>query len=207
MGRRGPAARGARPVRAAGHGLPLGHDPRRTAATRVSSTSRHLHPADAQHARHGHRPSSFYQRRRRPSHYDGLPVDFTAAAITARRPRCTGASRPSTCSTPTTTASRWTPSSTGSSRRATRSQRIDDYGDWVDRFETAMRGLPEPHATFGAAAAGHLPPAGRFRRRLAGAGGDFAAVVEKSRLSIPHVSKELICKYLTDLKLIGALEQ
>jgi fatty acid CoA ligase FadD9 len=38
-------------------------------------------------------------------------------------------------------------------------------------------------------------------------GAHFAAAVEKSRLSIPHVSKELICKYLTDLKLIGALEQ
>jgi hypothetical protein len=35
----------------------------------------------------------------------------------------------------------------------------------------------------------------------------FAAAVDKSRLSIPHVYKELICKYLTDLKLIGALEQ
>jgi hypothetical protein len=37
--------------------------------------------------------------------------------------------------------------------------------------------------------------------------GHFAAAVDKSRLSIPHVSKELICRYLTDLKLIGALEQ
>jgi hypothetical protein len=42
---------------------------------------------------------------------------------------------------------------------------------------------------------------------LTGAGGHFDAAVEKSRLSIPHVSKELICKYLTDLKLIGALEK
>jgi NAD(P)-dependent dehydrogenase (short-subunit alcohol dehydrogenase family) len=32
-------------------------------------------------------------------------------------------------------------------------------------------------------------------------------VVEKSGLLIPQVSKELICKYLTDLKLIGALEK
>ena len=38
-------------------------------------------------------------------------------------------------------------------------------------------------------------------------GAHFDAAVEKSRLSIPHVSKELICKYLTDLKLIGALEK
>jgi fatty acid CoA ligase FadD9 len=38
-------------------------------------------------------------------------------------------------------------------------------------------------------------------------GGRFSAAVEKSGLSIPRPSKELICKYLTDLKLIGALEQ
>jgi hypothetical protein len=35
----------------------------------------------------------------------------------------------------------------------------------------------------------------------------LAATVDKSRLSIPHVTKELTCKYLTDLKLIGALEK
>ncbi|HXO56037.1 MAG TPA: hypothetical protein VN866_05735 [Mycobacterium sp.] len=43
--------------------------------------------------------------------------------------------------------------------------------------------------------------------RLPAPGAHFATAVDKSRLSIPHVSKELICKYLTDLKLIGALEQ
>jgi hypothetical protein len=35
----------------------------------------------------------------------------------------------------------------------------------------------------------------------------FGAAVEKSGLSIPKVSKELICTHLTDLKLIGALKQ
>lgn len=38
-------------------------------------------------------------------------------------------------------------------------------------------------------------------------GSHFAAAVEKSGLHIPQVSKELICKYLMDLKLIGALEK
>ena len=37
--------------------------------------------------------------------------------------------------------------------------------------------------------------------------GHFVAAVEKSGLAVPRLSKELICKYLTDLKLIGALEQ
>jgi hypothetical protein len=35
----------------------------------------------------------------------------------------------------------------------------------------------------------------------------FAAAVEKSGLLIPQVPKELICNYLTDLKLIGALQK
>jgi fatty acid CoA ligase FadD9 len=38
-------------------------------------------------------------------------------------------------------------------------------------------------------------------------GSRFSAAVQKSGRSIPGVSKELICKYLTDLKLIGALEK
>ena len=35
----------------------------------------------------------------------------------------------------------------------------------------------------------------------------FSSAVEKSGLPIPRLSKELLCKYLTDLKLIGVLEQ
>jgi hypothetical protein len=41
----------------------------------------------------------------------------------------------------------------------------------------------------------------------AGSGRGFSGGRGESRLSIPHASKELICKYLTDLKLIGALEK
>jgi hypothetical protein len=55
-----------------------------------------------------------------------------------------------------------------------------------------------PRSVFTADAEGHTSPV---------PGAHFAAAVDKSRLSIPHVSKELICRYLTDLKLIGALEQ
>jgi NAD(P)-dependent dehydrogenase (short-subunit alcohol dehydrogenase family) len=87
-------------------------------------------------------------------------------------------------------------------------QRIDDYADWVTRFETAMRALPERqrHHSVLAVMDIYRRPAGTS----AGApvpGGRFSAAVQKSGLSIPGVSKGLICKYLTDLKLIGALEK
>jgi fatty acid CoA ligase FadD9 len=65
------------------------------------------------------------------------------------------------------------------------------------RFETAMRGLPETQRQQPAEAATGSPVPGSH----------FAAAVKKSALHIPQVSKELICKYLTDLKLIGALEK
>jgi hypothetical protein len=55
-----------------------------------------------------------------------------------------------------------------------------------------------PRSVFTADAEEHISPV---------PGAHFAAAVGKSRLSIPHVSKELTCKYLTDLKLIGALEK
>jgi hypothetical protein len=58
-------------------------------------------------------------------------------------------------------------------------------------------------------AAPHLDTtaSGGNRRRFARSEQAFCGRCGESRLSIPHVSKELICKYLTDLKLIGALEK
>jgi hypothetical protein len=35
----------------------------------------------------------------------------------------------------------------------------------------------------------------------------FSAAVEKAGRSIPRLSKELICKYLSDLRLLGVLEE
>ncbi len=61
-------------------------------------------------------PRSFYRAPEhggRP-HYEGLPVDFLADAIAAIGARTETASTPKTQPTRTTTASPWTPSSTGS---------------------------------------------------------------------------------------------
>ena len=88
-------------------------------------------------------------------------------------------------------------------------QRIDDYADWVTRFETAMRALPErQRAAFGAGGDGHLSAPGRNHCRLSGAG--WHGSRRRSRIRPARyrgLSQELICKYLTDLKLIGALKK
>ena len=72
-------------------------------------------------------------------------------------------------------------------------QRIDDYGEWIRRFETALRALPEKqrqdsvlavldvYREPGAAVAGSPVPGKRFR-----------AAVQDSGREIPHLSRELI---------------
>ena len=85
-------------------------------------------------------------------------------------------------------------------------QRIDDYSDWVNRFETAMRALPERQRQESVLAV--LDVYRRPADAVAGSpvpGHRFQAAVEKSGRAIPHVSIELIEKYLADLKLLGVL--
>jgi fatty acid CoA ligase FadD9 len=84
-------------------------------------------------------PRSFYRGSGRP-HYEGLPVDFLAAAIAA-----TGRLDGNGYFTYNTT----NPHDDGISldtfvdwivEAGHPMQRFDDYADWVARFETAMRG-------------------------------------------------------------------
>jgi fatty acid CoA ligase FadD9 len=155
-------------------------------------------------------PRSFYRTTgddRRP-HYEGLPVDFLAAAIAAVGPRSGrgfdiyNTTNPHDDGISLDTFVDWV------AEAGHPIQRIDDYADWVDRFETAMRSLPEHQRQRSVLAVMDI-----YRRpaeAVAGSpvpGGRFSAAVEKSGLAIPQLSRELICKYLTDLKLIGVLEK
>jgi fatty acid CoA ligase FadD9 len=155
-------------------------------------------------------PRSFYRTddggNRRQAHYDGLPVDFTAAAVVelGGRQAMEGYR----------TFSLVNPHDDGISLDTFvdwladdghRIERIDDHADWLVRFEAAMRALPEAQRKHSAlpivhgfkdpeeAVPGSVIPSDRFRAavRAAGIGPDG---------DIPHLSRSLIKKYASDLE-------
>jgi fatty acid CoA ligase FadD9 len=89
-------------------------------------------------------------------------------------------------------------------------ERIDDYGQWFERFEAAMKSLPEgqrknsvlplldAYARPAVPVDGALVPAEKFR-----------AAVHSEMIGgtgeIPHLTRELIEKYVADLHQLGLL--
>jgi fatty acid CoA ligase FadD9 len=85
-------------------------------------------------------------------------------------------------------------------------ERIDNYNEWVSRFDTAMRALPEklrqesvlallePYRRPQTPVAKPLLPAERFR-----------AAAEGNGFVIPHLSAEVIKKYVADLRYLHLL--
>lgn len=161
-------------------------------------------------------PGSFYQTtadgERPQAHYDGLPVDFTAAAITAIGMQVAGSEQ------------FWTfdsvnPHADGISLDTFVDwlidagypiQRIDDYAEWFARFDTAIRALPpdQKHHSL-------LPLLHAYQHPQHAHNGAFlpatrfsAAVVDaqiRNYPQIPSLSRELIVKYATDLAQLNLL--
>ncbi len=144
------------------------------------------------------------------AHYDGLPADFVAEAITA----IGGANRDGFHSYDV-----MNPHDDGISldvivdwlnEEGASIVRIDDHAEWIARFEAALRALPEPQRQRSAVA---LLDAYRVPERpLRGAVAPTAVFREAVRAAkvgptqdIPHISKELIRKYLADLKQLNLL--
>ncbi|ORA09858.1 carboxylic acid reductase [Mycobacterium arosiense] len=155
-------------------------------------------------------PRSFYrgtadQQGARP-HYEGLSVDFLADAIAAIGPR-----QGSGFDTYNTT----NPHDDGISldtfvdwiiAAGYPVQKIDDYPTWLTRLETAMRALPERQRA--QSVLGVLDVYREPMTAIAGSpvpGARFRAAVERSGRKVPHVSQQLIEKYLADLERIGVL--
>ena len=163
-------------------------------------------------------PGSFYQTdaagNRPRAHYDGLPVDFVAESITTLGEQCA------------TTAS-WgfrsfdvmNPHDDGVSLdvfvdwlidAGHHIQRIADYNEWLARFETALRALPEKQRQHSV-----LPLMDAYRKPqqpLLGAPAStemFRDAVRAAKIGanedIPHLSASLIDKYVADLEHLGLL--
>ena len=90
--------------------------------------------------------------------------------------------------------------------------RLDDYEDWFNRFETALRALPEDqrqqsslpllHQMFGhpmPVQTGGTAPALNFHA-------DVRKFHVGEHKDVPHLSAEFIWKYLDDLKQVGLIK-
>ncbi|HLS75574.1 MAG TPA: carboxylic acid reductase [Nocardia sp.] len=158
-------------------------------------------------------PASFYAETvdgpRPRAHYDGLPADFTAAAVTELGARTSGFR----------TYNVLNPHDDGISldtfvdwliEAGHPIERIPAHRDWVDRLETALHALPEQQRKHSVlpllhayrrpspALAGSALPAGQFLAAVRAAGPALGG-------DVPHLSPELIAKYVRDLRLRGLL--
>ncbi|MEU7144110.1 carboxylic acid reductase [Nocardia sp. NPDC046473] len=159
-------------------------------------------------------PYSFYRTdaegNRQRAHYDGLPADFTAEAITTLGIKATDGFQ---------TYDVLNPHDDGISldefvdwliESGRPIQRITDYADWFTRFETAIRGLPEKQRQ-----ASVLPLLDAYRRQAPAVRGavlpakKFQAAVQAAEIGadkdIPHLTEALIDKYVSDLELLHLL--
>jgi fatty acid CoA ligase FadD9 len=141
-----------------------------------------------------------------PAHYDGLPVDFVAEAITELRAQATerfytyNVVNPHDDGISLDTFIDWL------IEAGYPIQRIDDYDQWIAQFETALRALPEkqrqqsPLTVLDAyrcpaeAIHGSAVPSEKFQ-----------AAVHAAHHDIPHLSASLTTKYIADLKQLHLL--
>jgi len=158
-------------------------------------------------------PASFYEvdadGNRQRSHYDGLPVEFIAAAISTLGATPDGFA----------TFHVMNPYDDGIGLdeyvdwlvdAGYPIQRIADYGEWLRRFEGSMRALPERQRQYSL-----LPLLHNYQKPEQPIRGSFAptdrfrAAVQEAKIGpdkdIPHVSAPVIVKYITDLELLGLL--
>ncbi len=162
-------------------------------------------------------PGSFYELdaegNRQPSHYDGLPVEFIAEAISTL-----GAQNlDSKASFQTYHVMNPYDDGIGMDQfvdwlieDGNSIQRIAEYGDWLPRFETALRGLPEKQRN-----ASLLPLLHNYQKPDQPINGSmaptdrFRAAVQDAKVGpdkdIPHISPQIIAKYISDLRLLGLL--
>ena len=149
-------------------------------------------------------PRSFYIGGARP-HYDGLPVDFTAAAVATLGAHAVSGFRTYHVVNPHDDGISLDSFVDWAIDAGYPIRRIEDYADWYRRFETALRALPEKQRNQSSLALLHswqrpmtaLPGAAVSATR-------FCADVRRYEVGpakdVPHLSREFILKYLEDLK-------
>jgi len=159
-------------------------------------------------------PESFYQPAddggRARAHYDGLPVEFIAEAISTLGVAVTDGFETYHVMNPYDDGISMDTFVDWLIEAGYPLHRVSDYNTWLARFETALRGLPDKqrqasllpllhnYATPEYPMHGSMAPVDRFR-----------AAVQDAKIGhdkdIPHLSAPVIVKYVTDLQLLGLL--
>jgi fatty acid CoA ligase FadD9 len=157
-------------------------------------------------------PGSFYQTdaagNRSRAHYDGLPVDFVSESVTTLGAQTTDGFRSFDVMNPYDDGVSLDTFVDWLIDAGHRIHRIDDHHDWLARFETALKALPEKQRQYTV-----LPLLNAFRepeKPLRGAPAPtevFHAAVRDAKIGadkdIPHITTALIDKYVTDLHHLG----
>ena len=159
-------------------------------------------------------PASFYELdsdgHRQRAHYDGLPVEFIAQAISDLGAQVVDGFQTYHVMNPYDDGIGldeyvdWLIDADYSV------QRVGDYASWLERFETTLRALPERQRQYSL-----LPLLHNYQRPSVPINGSmaptdrFRAAVQEAKIGpdkdIPHVSAPVIIKYITDLQLLGLL--
>ncbi|MGF6885636.1 fatty acid CoA ligase FadD9 [Nocardia sp. GAS34] len=159
-------------------------------------------------------PYSFYELdkdgNRQRAHYDGLPVDFIAEAIAALGTQLETGVETYHVANPYDDGIGLDQYVDWLIAAGHPIQRIPDYHDWLDWFETAMRALPDRQRQHS------VLPLLRFYQQpappLRGAPAPaerFHTAVQEAKIGpdkdIPHITTPIIVKYITNLQQLGLL--
>ncbi len=168
-------------------------------------------------------PTSFYQLdadgNRQRAHFDGLPVEFVAEAIAALGARVVDGFETYHVMNPHDDGIGLDEYVDWLIEAGHPIQRIDDFGEWLQRLEVGLSALPDrqrrhsvlwrlpihnshahglqPEEPISAS----LGPTDRFRAAVR----EAKIGPDKNNPDIPHVSAPMIVKYVADLQLLGLL--
>jgi fatty acid CoA ligase FadD9 len=159
-------------------------------------------------------PGSFYELdangHRQRAHYDGLPVDFIAEAMSTLVAQVVDGFQTYHAMNPHDDGIGLDEYVDWLIEAGYPIQRVLDYADWLQRFETAMRALPDQQRQ-----ASLLPLLHNYQRPAKPVNGSlapterFRTAVQEAKVGpdkdIPHVTPQMIVKYITNLQLLGLL--
>ncbi len=159
-------------------------------------------------------PGSFYELdadgNRQRAHYDGLPVEFIAEAISELGAQAVDGFQTYHVMNPYDDGIGFDEYVDWLIDAGYSIRRVGDYGTWLQRFETTLRALPERQRQYSL-----LPLLHNYQKPQTPLNGSmaptdrFRAAVQEAKIGpdkdIPHVSRPVIIKYVTDLQLLGLL--